>query len=135
MFTLDFPYFHIKVNVEVSLGAGASSMAVNTKCTRLVVGSVHTRENEKFRYLHLYFHLFALVSRQSAALSSATQYLMLPELGEKWGTKCLKTSFPLPTLLCAGYSVKLIEFLLFYHSQRRTHDHRYGSHERIISHI
>ena len=33
---------------------------------------------------------------------------MSPELGGKWGTVCLKTRFPLPTLLCAGYSVKLI---------------------------
>ena len=28
-------------------------------------------------------------------------------LGEKWGTECLNTKFPLPTVLCAGYSVKL----------------------------
>ena len=31
-------------------------------------------------YLHLYFHFFALVSRQSAALSSVTQHALLPEL-------------------------------------------------------
>ena len=29
------------------------------------------------------------------------------------GTECLNTSFPLPTLLRAGYSVKLIYFLIF----------------------
>ena len=40
-------------------------------------------------------------------LSSATQYVMPPEFGRKWGTACLNTRFPLPTLLCAGYSVKL----------------------------
>ena len=45
---------------------------------------------------------------QSAALSSATQYAMAPELGGKWGTECHNTSYSLPTLLCAGYSVKLI---------------------------
>ena len=40
------------------------------------------------------------------ALSSATQHAMPPELGGKWGTEYLNTRFPLPTLLCAGYSVK-----------------------------
>ena len=63
-------------------------------------------------YLHLYVHFFALVSRQSAALSSATQHAMPSELGGKWGTEWLNTRFPLPTLLCAEYSVKLIFFLI-----------------------
>ena len=31
-----------------------------------------------------------------------------PEWGPKWGTECLITIFPLPTILCAGYNVKLI---------------------------
>ena len=44
---------------------------------------------------------------QSAALSSATQYAVPLEFGRKWGTECLNTRFPLPTMLCAGYSVKL----------------------------
>ena len=59
-------------------------------------------------YLNLYFQFFALVSMQSAALSSATQHAMPPDFGEKWGMEYLTTRFPLPTLLCAGYSVKLI---------------------------
>ena len=62
-------------------------------------------------YLHLYFDFFVLVSRQSAVLSSATQHVMLPDYGGKWGSECLNTKFPLPALLCAGYSVKLIWFL------------------------
>ena len=62
-------------------------------------------------YLNLYFHFFALVSRQSAALSSATQHAMPSEFGRKLGTECLNTRFPLPNLLCAGYSVKLISFI------------------------
>ena len=37
------------------------------------------------------------------------RYIMLPELGEKWGTECLNTKYPLPTLLHAGFSVKLIK--------------------------
>ena len=28
---------------------------------------------------------------------------MPPDFGRKWGTECLNTRFPLPTLLCAGY--------------------------------
>ena len=42
-------------------------------------------------YLNLFFHFFALVSRLSAALSSATQHAMPPEFGRKWGTECLMT--------------------------------------------
>ena len=72
---------------------------------RLIVGSIFTRWSE---ILHLYFHFFALVSWQSAALSSATQHTMLPEFGGKWGMECFNTRFPLPILLCAGYSVKQI---------------------------
>ena len=53
-----------------------------------------------------------MVSRQSAALSSATQHAMPPESGRKWGTECLNTRFPLATVLCAGYSVNLIYFIL-----------------------
>ena len=42
-------------------------------------------------------------------LSSATQHAMPLEYGRKWGTEYLNTGFPLPTLLCAGYNVKLIK--------------------------
>ena len=36
---------------------------------------------------------FALVSRLSAAFSSATQHAMPPVFDRKWGTECLNTSF------------------------------------------
>ena len=36
-----------------------------------------------------------------------------------WGTECLNTKFPQPTLLCAKYSVKLI--YLFYLSKTFKH--------------
>ena len=49
-----------------------------------------------------------MVSRQRAVLSSANQHATPPKFGGKWETKCLNIRFPLPTLLCAGYSVKLI---------------------------
>ena len=51
-------------------------------------------------YLNLYFYFVALVSRQSAAMSSATQHAKHPELSGKWRTECLNTRFPLPALLC-----------------------------------
>ena len=73
------------------------------------MGSTPTPGNDIFIYI-LYFHFFALVSKQSAASSSATQHAMSTELGGKWGNECLNTRSPLPTLLCAGYSVKLIFF-------------------------
>ena len=59
-----------------------------------------------------FFHIFALVWRQSAALSSATQQAMPSKLGEKWEMECLNTRMLLPTLLCAGCSVKLIMKIL-----------------------
>ena len=63
-------------------------------------------------YIYLYFHFFALVSRQSAALSFATEHAMPPEFCGKWGTVCLNTKFPMPALLYAGYSVKLILYTM-----------------------
>ena len=53
-----------------------------------------------------------MVQGHKAALSSATQHVMPSEFGREWGTECFSTRFPLPTLMCAGYSVKLI--FLFY---------------------
>ena len=59
-------------------------------------------------HLNLYFHFFALVSRQSAALCSATQHAMLPESGRKWGTECLNTRFPLPIYLLFHFNNKVV---------------------------
>ena len=42
-----------------------------------------------------------------AALSSATQQAKPPKFSRNWGTECLNTRLPRPTLLLAGYSVKL----------------------------
>ena len=61
-----------------------------------------------------YIFISSLWCRGKAALSSATQYAMPPELGGKRGTEFLNTKFPLPTLLCAGYNVKLICFFYLY---------------------
>ena len=38
------------------------------------------------------FHSFALVSRQSEALNSATQQAMHPEFCRKWGTESLNSA-------------------------------------------
>ena len=80
-------------------GRGAAARGVTAKPTGCGFDSHSRRWNI---YLNLYFHFFALVSRLSPALSSATQHAMPPEFGRKWGTECLNTRFPLPTLLCAG---------------------------------
>ena len=42
------------------------------------------------------------------------KHAMPPESGRKWGMECLNTRFPLPTLLCAGYSVKLIYLIYLF---------------------
>ena len=71
---------------------------------RLVVGSIPTRGNQIFKFI---ISFCALTSRHSTVLSSATQHAIPSEFSEKWGKECLYTRFSLPTLLCAGYSVKL----------------------------
>ena len=108
-------YSHLNINIhflctvtgiiEASLGSAARSVTV--KPTGCGFDPHWRRWNI---YLNLYFHFFALVSRLSAVLSSATQHAMPPELGTKWGTECLNIRFPPLTLLWAGYSVKLIRF-------------------------
>ena len=67
--------------IEASRGSGAQSVTVKpTGCGFDVPHSIRNI------YLNLYFHFFVLVSRHSAALISATQDVMLPEFGRKWGT-------------------------------------------------
>ena len=91
--------------VEASRGAVGQSVTV-----KLTVCGFNPHSRRCNVYLNLYFHFFALVSRQSSALSFASQHAMPPESGRKWGAECLNTRFPLPTMLCAGYSVKPIFF-------------------------
>ena len=83
-------------------GRGAQSVTVNS-----IGCGFHPLLRKLNIYLYLYFHFFALVSRQSAALIFATQHAMLPELCRQWGTECLYIRFRMPTLLCARHSVKL----------------------------
>ena len=62
------------LNYEASRGAGAQNVTVNP--TGCGFDPHSWRCNS---YLNLYFHFFVLVSRQSAALSSATELAMLKE--------------------------------------------------------
>ena len=62
----------------------------------------------------LRINYISLFNSLSTALSSATQHAMPPESGRRWGTECLNTRFPLHTLHCTGYSVKLIKKSLFF---------------------
>ena len=102
---------HVKVIENLSLlheiflkelACLAQSVPVN----RLVVGSIPTRGDEIFIYIYIFISS-PWYRGETAALNSATQHAMPPEIGGKWGTEGLNTRFPLPTLLCAGYSVKL----------------------------
>ena len=46
-----------------------------------------------------------------AALRSAIPHAMPTEFVRKWEAQCLNTTLPLPTLLYAGYSMKMKEEL------------------------
>ena len=103
-----------KTNIGIIMVFEVSSGAVARGVTVKPTGCGFDPHSRRWNiYLNLYFHFFALVSKLSAALSSATQHAMPPEIGRMWGTECLNTRFPLPTLLCAGYSVKLIYLFIF----------------------
>ena len=69
---------------EINCGAEAQSVTVKpTGCGF----DLHSRRGNI--YSNLYVHFFALVWRQSAALSSTTQQAMPPEFSGKWKTECL----------------------------------------------
>ena len=86
-----------------SRGAGAQNVTVSA-----IASGFDPHSRKVNNYLNLHYHFFALVLKQSATWSSATQHAMPPEFVRKWGTECLNTRFPLPILLCAVYSVKTI---------------------------
>ena len=110
IFLVSYSVFYISYLRKVHASRGAAVRSVTVIPTGFGFDPHSRRWNI---YLNLYFHFFALVSMLSAALSSATHHAMPPEFGRKWGTECLNTRFPLPTLLCAGNSVRLIFFLKY----------------------
>ena len=64
---------------------------------------------EEMKYLLKFIFPFLRFGFEyKCGVESATQHAMPSEFGRKWGTECHNTSFPLATLQCAGYSVKLI---------------------------
>ena len=81
MFVFSYLYFlMIFLPDEASCGARAQSVSVRTS------GCGFDPHSRKLNIdLNLYFYFFVLVSRRSAALSSATWHAMLPEFDGKWG--------------------------------------------------
>ena len=66
-------------------------------------------------YLNVYFHFFALLSRQSAALSFSNHAMPNPELSRKWETECLNTRFPsaYPAVCGMQCEAELIFYFIF----------------------
>ena len=65
--------------------------------------SIPTQGNEIFNFI-VDLHIPIPNGNMGKALSSAPQPAMPPEFGKKWETKCLKSMFPLRTLLyVAGF--------------------------------
>ena len=96
-----------KVN-NASRGAAARSVTVKPAGCGF---DPHSRKLDI--YLYLYFHFFALASGQSAALNSANQHAMPPELGTKWGTEYLDTRPSTYPAVC-GIQRKADIFMCFY---------------------
>ena len=64
---------------------------------------------EEVKYLLKFlFPFFRSGVEDKHGVEFCSQLAMYPEFGRKWGTECFNIRFPLPTLQCAGYSVKLI---------------------------
>ena len=81
------------------------SRPVTVKPTGYGFDSQWRRENI---YLNLFFTGFE--AKRGGEFCHSTHNAS--RIGRKWGTVCLNTRFPLPTLLCAGYSMKVIYFLI-----------------------
>ena len=77
-----------------------NNMAVNA-----ISRGFNFHSKKVFFLFYFYFEFFALVLRQIVALIFAAQHAVPSEFGGKWGTKCLNTRIPLPTLPCMEYSV------------------------------
>ena len=107
-------YIFINFVYEASRGAGALIVTVKSTGCRF---DPHSRKWNI--YLLLYFHFFALVYTQSAALSSATQHVMPPEFGGKWGTECLNTRFLAYRIVC-GIQREADLFIWFLYSIPKT---------------
>ena len=84
-------------------------------------------------YLKFIFPFLRSGVEVKRGVGSATQHAMPPEFGRKLGTECLSTGFPLPTLLCAGYSVKLFFFTsLWYQGKSSSVEFRRSTYRQYI---
>ena len=81
-----------------------SGTKCDCKCHRVWVRS------QKYLFIFIFSLLRSGVEAKSAALSSDTHHAMPAEFGGNFGTEYLNIRFPLPNLLCAGYSVNLLYF-------------------------
>ena len=89
-------------------------MAQGHKCVIVNKTGCVFDANDEMKYLIKFiFSFFRSVVETIKALSSSTQNAMPPQFGGKWGTECLITSFPLPTLMCAKCSVKIEKNSMF----------------------
>ena len=77
----------------------------------------------------LYYNVIYIISEISRVVgpSSAAEHAISPDFSGKYGMECLNTRFSLPTvlcantifprtLLCAGYSVKLLKIIIYTYS-------------------
>ena len=95
-----------------------SSISVSQGVTIKSTGCGFDLHSRKFNiYLNVYFHFFALESRRWIPLLNTKCLQNSAESGERSVLILSHTTphrFPLPTLLSAGYSVKLIWFDFYF---------------------
>ena len=63
-----------------------------------------------YDYLLLFLFLRSGTKAKAPFRDPSLKTQCLEKFGEKWGTECLNTRFPLPTLLSAGCNVNLIYY-------------------------
>ena len=104
-----YPLFNI---IEASRGAGAHSVTVKSSGCGF---GPHCRSIAEMKYL---FTLMFSFLRSGVEAKSGVEFRHSTRNASrsrrKVGNGVSYTRFPLPTLLCAGYSVKLIKFDLIF---------------------
>ena len=84
---------------------------VGQRCKGATVNETGSIPMRGYESLVFFIFLFALVSRQIAVLSTATQHAVPQEFSRKLRTECLNIRFPLPIMLCE----KQKQFFIFKH--------------------
>ena len=99
---------NIKIEIEIKAIFMRQSWRSGTRCECETDWLWVRSPLEEMKYLLKFIFPFL---RSGVEVKRGVEFChstMPPEFGRKWGTECLNAKFPLPTLLCAGYSVKLI---------------------------